>query len=245
MRNYPDKNRAFSLAEVIVALVIASMLLSAVLAIYSRMNRSASAIHRKLDENSIPNDVLQRIAEDLDSVLAASGNTKIEIKNTTQEGYEAGRLKITRTYYSQEGEEQILEEIVWQTGYDFQSNLPGLVLYRSHKGLASQDEYFDDQREEWEKDFTYIPVCEGITQFIVEAAAGEKLDLAWEQNDLPFGVKITVSFSQPAQNISGDYEILEEDKTIRTIAIDRTRKPGFQVINSQTQQTIDVTESQL
>ena len=71
----------FSLAEVLAALTIAAMVLVAVLGIYSRAQRSAAAITRRLDSSRLPFEVLQRIAEDLDAVVAAASDTKVTVEN--------------------------------------------------------------------------------------------------------------------------------------------------------------------
>jgi hypothetical protein len=44
---------------------------------------------------------------------------------------------------------------------------------------------------------------------------------------LPPGVRVTVSFAQPHETVRGAWEVQEEEKISRTIAIDKTRKIKF------------------
>ena len=56
----------FSLAEILAAMIIGSMVLVAVLTIYSRVEYTANAVTNKLNKSRLPSEVLQLIAEDLD-----------------------------------------------------------------------------------------------------------------------------------------------------------------------------------
>jgi Tfp pilus assembly protein PilW len=91
--------KGFSLAEVLAAVIIGSMVVVAVLGIYNRAERSVAAIRSKLEETRKPREVLQRITEDIDSVTGqgAGASVKLETK-TNSEGYKAGRLEIVRGY---------------------------------------------------------------------------------------------------------------------------------------------------
>ena len=70
----------FSLAEIITSLTIGSMVLVAVLVVYNRAERSAAAVTRKLDDSRLLSEVMQRIAEDLDGIIATGTDTKIIIE---------------------------------------------------------------------------------------------------------------------------------------------------------------------
>ncbi|MBA7698919.1 hypothetical protein ES703_107602 [subsurface metagenome] len=152
-----QRQLGFSLAEVLAALMIAAMVLVAVLGIYSRAETSAVAITRKLDEFRLPSEVLQRIAEDLDRMVTPGSDTRITVENKTEKGYPTARLIIVNTIYDSKNKRQVFEQIIWQSSFDNDAN--GLVLYRSHTGIALEDKLLDEQRKSWEKAFSFVPTC--------------------------------------------------------------------------------------
>ena len=77
----PGARRGFSLAEVLAALTIGAMICVAVLGVYQRADRSAAAVIQKLDSSRLPSEILQRIAEDLDTVISSGSTAKISIEN--------------------------------------------------------------------------------------------------------------------------------------------------------------------
>jgi hypothetical protein len=180
--------------------------------------------------------VLQRITEDIDSVTGqgAGASVKLETK-TNSEGYKAGRLEIVRGYYNDDGERKLLEKVVWQSSYDIESDQEGLVLYRSHTGPASKDPLFEQWRAEWEEDFSFIPMCEGVTYFSVQAVQGDNVVDEWDEDSPPTGVKITISFAEPEQTMTGEWEVPESERTSRTIAMDKTREITFDIFKEESE----------
>jgi len=226
--------KGFSLAEILAALVIGSMVIVSVLGIYNRARSSVSAIRNRLDETRMPREVLQRITEDLDTITGQNQGVTIKLESKTNEdGYKTGRLEIVKGYYNNEGEKQLLERIIWQSSYDIESDQPGLVLYRSHTGPAAKDPVFEKWRADWEEDFNFIPMCEGVTCFTVQAVQGKQLIDEWKKDTLPNGVKITVSFAAPQQTMSGEWEIPESERASQIIAIDKTRKIKFDIFKEE------------
>ena len=120
MKRVREKFGGFSLAEVIVALTIAAMVMVSVLTVYDRAERSAAAVTRKIEDGRLPAEVLQRIAEDLDRILSAGADTKITIDSSkTDKGYSTARMEIVRTYYDHDDKPQEFERIVWQSNFDY------------------------------------------------------------------------------------------------------------------------------
>jgi len=216
----------FSLAEVITALMIGAMVLVAVLGIYGRAERSAAAVIRKLDSSRLPSEVMQRIAEDLDEIISTGSDTKITIENKFENGFPTARLTITRTIYDSRNREQTFEKIIWQSNYDFESGVDGLVLYRSHSGLALEDKLLDKNKDDWEREL-FVPICAGVTFFRIRVPWGEVFLDKWTGSSLPPGIEVTISSAEPFKKVDGTLEVLDEEKIIRTIAIDRTRKIRF------------------
>jgi hypothetical protein len=56
---------------------------------------------------------------------------------------------------------------------------------------------------------------------------------------MPPAVVITLSFALPFKTTSGTLDVPEEDKIIRTVAIDRTRKPAFTLAPFDVNQPLD------
>ena len=47
---------------------------------------------------------------------------------------------------------------------------------------------------------------------------------------MPRGITVTISFAEPFKLLDGTYDVSEEDKITRTIAIDRTREIKFKFV---------------
>jgi len=218
--------RGFSLAEALVALIIGSMVLVAVLSIYNKAESIAGGITRKFDDSRLPFEIMQYIAEDIDKVLAGGADTKITINNKFEKGYSVARLEISKSIYDTSHKKQMFEKIVWQSNYDGETD--SLVLYRSHSGINSEDGLLDKQKENWEKEL-FIPVCSGVTLFKIQVPKDEDFLDAWTADSLPGGIRITISFAGPVKTVAGTLDVPEADKITRMIAVDRTRKIDFKI----------------
>jgi len=223
----------FSLAEMLAALTIAAMVLVAVLGIYSRVESSAAAITRKLDVSRLPSEVLQRIAEDIDRIGSSGSDTKVTVENKFEKGFPTARLTILRTIYDSANKKQTFEKIVWQAGYDYESDANGLVLYRSHSGMGLEDKLLDEQRESWEKEYLLVPICDGVTFFKIQVAKGQVLQDKWASDSLPNGIVVTISFARPFETLPGTFDVPDAEKNTRTIALSRTRKIKFILIKKE------------
>lgn len=226
--NICRKLSGFSLAEMLATLTIGAMILIAVLSIYNRAERSFNTISRRLDSSRLPCEVLQRIAEDLDRTISAGSNAKITVENKFEKGFSSARLTIRKTIRDKEDKEQIFEEIVWQSSAAVDSN--SMVLYRSHSGIALEDKLLDEKRESWEKDYCFVPVCDGVTFFRIQVLQNETLQDSWTSDALPVGIVATISFAQPFGTVTGTFDVPDAEKITRTVAIDRTRKIRFEVV---------------
>lgn len=223
------RNTGFSLLELLAALVIGTTVLVAAISAYNRMQASAQMLESKLAGGSLGDEVLQRIAEDLDKIVAPvsdseTADTSISIKNKYDNLYRSTQLVITRTYYDSKNKKQTFEQIVWQSNYDY--NTDSLALYRSHSGIVTEDMLLDSEKEDWEKEL-FIPIAAGLTYFAIEVPKGDKMLESWTNSSLPGGVVVTLSFAKPYQAVDGSLVIEDADKLSRTIAIDRTRQIKF------------------
>ena len=226
--NIRKYKKAFSLAEVLTALTIGSMVLVAVLSIYSRTENAAAGVTRRLDSTRLPAEILQCIAEDLDRVAGTSSDAKITVENKIANGLQTARLRISNAFYNKQNKKQTFEEIIWQGNYDYEAD-NGLILYRSHSGVTAEDKLLDDQKENWEKEL-FVPICAGVTFFKIEARRDETLLDKWTSTELPYGIVVTVSFAEPFKKLDGTLDVPEAEKISRTIAVSKSRKIKFKIV---------------
>ncbi|MFH1615081.1 MAG: hypothetical protein ABIG61_08375 [Planctomycetota bacterium] len=216
----------FSLAEAGATLVIGAMVTVALLMFYNNMEKQAFSINSHLDEYTLPVEILQRIAEDMDRVVTPGSDLKIRITNTYSSGFRTARLIITSEIVNNDSKPQTFEKIVWQSSYDITTNR--LTLYRSHSGINVEDALLSKQEEEWKemKLELFVPLCTGVSFFQVQALKNSQLLDDWTTDALPHGVVVTISFADPVETTMG-LDIPTEKLISRTIAVDRTRKITF------------------
>ncbi len=229
-------SQGFSLAEVLAALTIGAMVTVAVLSIYRRAENSAAAVIRNLDSSRLPGEVLQRIAEDLDNIISSGSDAKLTVENKFENVAStmlvpAAKLTITRTIQDSRDREQIFEEIIWQSSYNFESATNSLVLYRSFSGLNLEDKVLEKNKDDFEREL-FVPICSGITFFKISVLAGKDPIEKWNGSPPP-GIMVTISFAEPYKRADGTFDVLDEEKITRTIAIDRTRKIRFDTSTSE------------
>jgi hypothetical protein len=232
--------RAFTLVEVLAALTVGTMVLIVVLALYNRGQSGSAAVIDRMESSRLPREIFQRIAEDLDRVVGAGQGTQIDILNKLQDGFSVAKIEIFRNILDAKDESQIFEKIVWQSSVDPDSGL--LTLYRSHSGIALEDTLFDAQKETWQRE-VFVPICAGITLFRIEVPKDETTIDRWTGEALPPAVKVTLSFAQPYKTVAGTFDVNEESKLVRTIAIDRTRKLVFNIPALDVNQSADANKN--
>ncbi len=210
-----------------VAVVIAAMVLSVLLAVSSHVQQSAASINKTLGEFELVQEVLQLIAEDLDTKIDPEAGTTLTVFNRVEDGYPTARMVITTTMKDEKFEDQILEEITWQANVDLQTNR--IVLYRSHTGHILEDKLLDQRRAPGESLSPFVPVCGGLTAFRIEAFRKGAWTDQWASSELPTGVRVVVTDAIAEKNVRGEWEVPEEALVSRTMAIDRTRELKFEV----------------
>lgn len=216
----------FSLGEMLATVIIGGMVLTAILGVYNRANHAANAVLRKIESPALVSEVLQLIAEDVDRALGAEDVT-VQIRNGFDNGFVRAELVLRRTFHDKDNKEQVLEEIIWRAGYDHEGDAPGLVIYRSREGMGREDKLLEDQREDWEKSYPFVPICRGVTFFQIQAYKGDELVDQWPLGAPPAGVKVTISFAEPYETVRGTRDVLDEDKIARTFVVNAMRKIKF------------------
>lgn len=148
------KRKAFSLTEILAVTVISAMVLVAAIAIYSHSEKVAAKLTAKLNELELPREILQRIAEDIDTLATAGLDTTVTIESKLTKGYQTARLTIANKFYNNAGQLKIFEDVIWQANYD--RDYDSLVLYRSHGGLASDDQLLEADLEQFQRE-VFVP----------------------------------------------------------------------------------------
>ena len=235
----PENPSAFTLVEIITVLAIASMIIIATINVYGRVKATTDSINAHLDENILPKEILQRIAEDLDTLAAPGFDTTVTIRNKIDSTYNVSQLVIENKFYDAQDKPQTFQKVTWQNEYDPFSD--STILYRAHSGLQLEDPVIDADKSVLDSQAYYqnrgielfIPLASGITFFKIEVLEKEKLLPAWSKKELPKAVVVTISFAPFVQDVDGSFYIPEEEKISRTIAVDRTRKIAYKFLSKE------------
>ncbi|MHC5145747.1 MAG: PulJ/GspJ family protein [Planctomycetota bacterium] len=216
--------RAFTLVETIVVLMLGSLILMAVLGVYGRVRANGSAILGRLQQHRLQSEILQKIAEDIDRLAAPGFEATIRFQNKLNNGYYSAQLILESSYYGNDNKKDIYEKIEWRTAYDPAHDT--LTLYRMHEGLNVEDKVLGVDPEQP----PYIPVAQGVTFFELKARQGETVLGAWSSDALPKAVQVGLSFAWPQELSDGSVGVAEEDIFFRTVAVDRTRLIPYQFV---------------
>ncbi len=210
---------------------MAAMILTATLMIYQRVRGSAAVLVEHIERTQTQDEILQKIAEDIDRLAAPGFEATIKFRNKLDNGYNSGQLILENSYYGKGDKKETFEQIVWQTWYSPQDDV--LYLYRMHDGLNVEDKVLEKSPEESDSAGLYIPVARGVTFFDLRVQQGEDILAAWTSDTLPKAVRIGISFEPLQELLDGSVGVPEEAKTYRTIAVDRTRLIPYQFIKQE------------
>ena len=211
---------------------ISAAIMVAVLNIYTRAQATAASINAKLDSQMLPNEIVQRIAEDLDRLTSPGLETTIAVANKTISDLNVSQLIITTKFYGKGNppKSHVFEEVIWQSDYDPETD--SIILYRLHGGINIEDkvvnkELLDKPISEREQ---FIPITSGITFFEIVTAHGDSEFRAWSQTNLPRALRLRISFAEPVEDMDGNFAVAEEEMVTRTVAIDRTRMIRYKFV---------------
>lgn len=212
--------KGLSLVEMVSSLLITAMIVVAAISVYQRIQTTTSSILQRIQSIEGPSQVINLIADDLARLDGMAG-CQIQIDNKIERGLPSARLIIRRTIADDRNQEQPIEEITWQSLYDFSTGR--LTLYRARQSIFPEDRLLDQHRSDVEKLYPFVPVCSGLSAFAVKAPQGPNILDRWASPILPNAVIISVSFAEPVKNARGLLEIPEEGLITRTVAIDPLR----------------------
>lgn len=232
--------KGFSLIEILTVLVLSTMVLSAAILIFSRVRTSAAAINTTLDRYGLPEEILQKIAEDIDRLASPGFDATISLRNKVENGYNSAQLTIENKYYGNGDppKADIYERVVWQSSYDPETDR--LVLYRSHSGVNMEDKIVnmlveDKGTERGKQELAmaqaFVPICPGLTHFYIGALTGaEEPQLVWADPKMPNGIVLGLSFAPLIQLEDGSFYLPEESIVYRAVAVDRMRPIAYKFV---------------
>ena len=216
----------FTLAEAIIVIGIAGMISISALAIYNRVKRASEAIDRNLAEGTIPAEILQRLAEDLDRMAIPDFDTRLILANKQRDGFIISQLTIENKIYNKSNKPVTFAKVIWQSDYNFIDDR--VIIYRSHSGIAMEDRLIEsvvrgDNPIENPARELFVPLASGLSYFKIQALDNGRVVDAWTSSKLPGAIRIGISFAPMYESMSGGYEVDEADIITRTISLNRTR----------------------
>jgi hypothetical protein len=217
--------RAFTLIELIVAIVIAAMVATAITSSLSQLGRAREVARLRMTACRRATDALEAIRRDVQSTLRSSDlfNTRFRLapESVRSEVGELDRdqmllfdesLRPTRPLdYSGEGQE-------YETQYRIEADADGTALWRRRDAVPDQYE---------DAGGIAAPVGEGVVSVRFEAYDGNTWRQAWDSDvdGLPWSVRATVTASGVKLG-SNPFEDAKSMVTLRTeIPIDRVEPP--------------------
>jgi hypothetical protein len=205
-------------------LILSVMILMATILIYGRVRGSVETISARLEKQAIPDEILQKIAEDIDRLAAPGFDSTISIQNKIDTGYNSARLVIENRYYGngEPPQANTYEQVVWQSMYD--PMLDQMTLYRCHSGLNLEDALVDNMRSGDKNSEVFVPVCTGLTYFSINAMSdANEMTPQWQKQTMPTGILLKLSLESMVQMDDGSFMLPEESIVSRAVAVDRTR----------------------
>jgi len=224
---------AFTLVETLVVLMIAAMIVTSVMMIYQRVRGSAVTIMDYMYQTELQDEILQRIAEDIDRLAAPGFEASIKFVNKTFDGkYNGAQLILENNYYGRDDKKQTYEQIIWRAGYDSEDD--AMILYRMHDGLNVEDKVLEKNADDSPSAGLFIPIASGVTFFELRTQQGQSILSAWTSEEkMPAAVQIGISFAPLEQWADGSISVPEESISYRTVAIDRTRMIPYQFVKKE------------
>jgi len=221
------RQRGFSLVESIAVLTIAALIMIAVISVYGRVRNAAGSINQKMDEGILPAEVLQRIAEDIDRLATPGFDVTITVDNKFDaSGYNVCRMIIENKIFDKKEKAKVFERVVWQSAYDDFED--ALIIYRSFGGMVDEDRVIADEAQMQRRESgseLFVPLCSGVTFFSIRPGSDDKKAThKWVWPKMPRILTVTISFAEPFETDTGRLDVMDEDKIVRSVAIDRSRK---------------------
>lgn len=190
---HPARRRAFTLVEVMVALVITAFVLGAIFLSLGQMTKARAASRQRMIAHVRADAALNAIRRDLASVIRSDDLFWTRLRITDGVGnapfgrVDRDELLIFNTRLRPiRGDRDYGEGIEYETQYRVSDEAGGTVLWQRRDAIP--DEYPDGGG-------VVVPVVEGVVGVNFEAYDGESWLETWESDfsGLPYAVRITVT----------------------------------------------------
>jgi hypothetical protein len=230
------RNKAFSLAELLTALIIVSILVIAMTTIYQASMSAVLAIDEKLDEGFGSTDVLHRMLDDISTVSSLDTETSLTLESKVVDGVAVYRLEVVSNIYDNAGKEVLYKKVIWQSDYDYMTGT--ISLYRCMGGLDIEDPILNTQARNNPDSDIFVPVVSGLTYFTIQVPQEtntsqeqyeDYLDV-WDKEDMPGAILVELSFAEPVEYVTGEVEVPVEDRITRRISVNRSKDYKFRFI---------------
>jgi len=226
--------KGFTLAESLAALAIAVMVMAAVVGVYTTIRNAQVSIDTRLKKSFSATEVLQRIAEDLDRLALSGSDITMSINNKVDtDDFIISQMIIESKIYDKDSQAQTFEKIVWQSKVSVDGN--DLIIYRAHSGYTIEDKMLDEPKEKSEREL-YVPVCSGVTYFVMQASDGNDASDAnavtedWTSTTLPQAVRISISSEPRELDNLGGLSVPEDLIRTRIVAVNRFRQIPYSFV---------------
>ncbi|ARN57833.1 prepilin-type N-terminal cleavage/methylation domain-containing protein [Sedimentisphaera salicampi] len=220
--------KGLTLLELLAALAVTSIILITMVTLLYASQNTLKTINTELDESTRSQEVLQKIAEDINEFAAEGENVtfKLESKNTP-EGL-LYRFEMINYFNTSSNQKDVFKKVVWQS--DFDVMLGTFVIYRSRSGMKLEDSVVSTEQQQNPEREIYVPVTTGATYFSIQAYDNDNLLDEWKDDNMPGAMFIGISFAPPVELITGEVVVPEEDRSYRTVSVSRSRNYDFKFV---------------
>ncbi len=226
----------FALVELLTALFIVCILVIALTTIYDSSTKAISAINQRIEKGGATSEIMWLIVDDITKASSADTDTTFLLKTKIFDGAALYRLEIASKVFDNTGKELIYQKVIWQSDYDIYTRT--ISLYRSKGGMMPLDPVLGAEQAGQSQSDIFVPVCHGLTYFTIQipqvqdTPQGQIVNYLdqWGNDEMPGGVIVDLSFEQPVEYVTGEVEVLPEDRLIESISLNRSKEYKFQFI---------------
>ncbi len=226
----------FALVELLTALFIVCILVISLTTIYDASTRAIASVNQRIEKGSSTSEIMRLIVDDITKASSAGTDTTFTLKSKLSGGAALYRFEIASKIYDNTGKELIYQKVIWQSDYDFITDT--ISLYRSAGGMMPSDPIASTQAKENPQSDIFIPVCQGLTYFTIkvpqiqDTPQGQIVDYLdqWANDEMPGGVVVELSFEPPVEYVTGEIEVLPEDRLVESISLNRSKEYRFQFV---------------
>ncbi len=226
----------FALVELLTALFIVCILVIALTTIYDASTRAIASINQRIEKGASTSEIMQLIVDDITKASSAGTDTTFTLKSKLAGGAVLYRFEVASKIYDNTGKELIYQKVIWQSDVDLFTGT--MSLYRCAGGMMPSSPVASEQAKENPQSDIFVPICQGLTYFTIkvpqiqDTPQGQVVDYLdqWSNPEMPGGVVVELSFELPVEYVTGETEVLPEDRLVESISINRSKEYKFQFV---------------